>query len=323
MKCEQFKNLIRETPNLENLDQVQELASHLTTCQSCKSFLAYEKTLRKSFANIAEEAPPAQLAAKIFAIQTQNGPESAGLSEPGLFESFKIFFSGFPLKTAFASCMLGFLLAVLLLPQQQNTQNLQKPVELGRAQTESRPIAQELPKTSTESNKNENLVIAKTVMPDPQKPLPKSLAKDFSGAQASDEHIPGAISFSLAEDKSVRIESESDSQIQGPAPTLAASRKRAEILPSRENFIEDSFIKSEEKFVDPETNLTDKRCGELESLINNYELQIPPGFLNLTNLAAQGVIESTKLSYFSPPPGMNWYLQTIDGKVKITLKKEK
>lgn len=331
MNCEQFKNLIRETPDLDTLDHSQELALHLKSCQSCRSFFEYERTLRKSFSSIANEAPPAQLAARIFAIPSQSRPESAGEKEPGLFESLKIFFSGFPLKTAFASGIVGFLLAVALLPQQQHhVQNRQKPIELGQAQPEdrlefeskSRTTPQNLPEPDQTKGKAENLVIAKSMPSSAKKPAAKDQKRDFAGAQASDEYIPGAISFSLAEDKAVRLEPEAGSQPQTPTASLAANRKRAEVFPARESLMESSFSIKEEEAADRKISKEDQRCSELESLIASYELQIPTGFLNIRNLAAQGVIEGERLDYFSPPPGMNWYLEKKDGRLKITLKKE-
>lgn len=78
MNCKEYKNLISELQNPDEAGNDVALAAHLAGCKDCQKAHKLEEKLRQSFALIAEEAPPAALARKILAIQTENLVASTG-----------------------------------------------------------------------------------------------------------------------------------------------------------------------------------------------------------------------------------------------------
>ena len=85
----------------------------------------------------------------------------------------------------------------------------------------------------------------------------------------------------------------------------------------------DSFM-LESKFKELSDKVAvDKRIAELEEIIDNYDLELEAGPLDIKVLAIKGLIPAEKLDYFAPPPGMNWFLQIKENSRKVILKKEK
>ncbi|MFZ5952512.1 MAG: hypothetical protein ACOYXC_17560 [Candidatus Rifleibacteriota bacterium] len=328
MICEKFKEKIRETPDLEILEKDQEFSRHLEKCRDCCGYFAYERSLRQGFANMADELPPAQLAARIFAIPEEN-KVSAEADEPiGLIKILLQFFSGFPLKTAAVSCMIGFLAAIMLQNQTVKApENFQgkKEVITGRAASEPKGVLQPDPGS-------EPIQLAKVEAPPsptPEVSTRQSIPlKDKSIArEESSESIPGAISFSLAEDE---VKSQGAGQNadfaemkkSAPVPSMAISMNELESDADVAVQLPEEFSAKMDKEI-ARAAAEDPRSAELENLLKGYSDEIRPGFLQLRDLAARGIIESDRLSYFSPPPGMGWFVEVEGSEFQIVLKNEK
>ncbi|MEW6710713.1 MAG: hypothetical protein AB1403_12880 [Candidatus Riflebacteria bacterium] len=327
MKCEQFKENIREAPDLQILEKDQEFSRHLEGCRDCRSYFAYESSLRQGFARMADELPPAQLAARIFAIPEAN-KTSAKADEPiGLVKILLQFFSGFPFKTAAVSCMIGFLAAIMLQNQTRAPENHQvkKEAVIGRAASETKNSLQPLPGS-------ESIQLAKVESPPspapkvsmPQSFLPKEERK---AREASSESIPGAISFSLAEDdaKSCGTGQTADfvaMKKSAPAPSIARSMTELEAQSDLDMVSSEELPAEKDKAV-ARAAAKDPRSAELTTLLKGYSDEIKPGFLQLRDLAARGIIESDRLSYFSPPPGMGWFVEVEGSEFQVVLKNEK
>lgn len=337
MKCAQIKNLIGESPDLEKLEQDQEISAHLFECTACKNFLGYEKALRKGFATMADEAPPAQLAAKIFAIPEQNSAAAQNPEPSGLLQLFFNFFSDFPLKTALVSCLIGFSAALIL----QN-QNIRPPEASGLKIAGSPAVTAPAAFNTTDKivkndkqNEEERIVLAQSdaaIAPEIQISMSTEIEtkNETSGREnkITDEHIPGAISYSIAEEDSApkkqAIVASDLRAARAPAPPRPLAEKSKTAFSDKEaqeSFAADSLEQSEgfaKAITEP-----DPRCGELEKLLENYAIEVKPGFLDLKMLAARGIIETSKLSHYSPPAGMSWYVEIESGKNRVFLKNEK
>ncbi|GEM_PF-5853707 len=328
MKCEQFRENIREASDLQILEKDQEFSRHLEGCRDCRSYFTYERSLRQGFAVIADELPPAQLAARIFAIPEEN-KTSAKADEPiGLVKFLLRFFSGFPFKTAAVSCMIGFLAAIMMQNQTNTTpQNHQvkKEAVIGRVAREPESVLQPM-------SGSESIQLAKVESPPSpahkttmcQSFLPK---EEIKVREASSESIPGAISFSLAEDEAKSYGSGQTADFvamkkSAPAPSVARSMTEPEIRGDMEMVSSEALSAEKDKAV-ARAMVKDPRSAELENLLKGYYDEIQPGFLQLRDLAARGIIESDRLSYFAPPPGMGWFVEFEGSEFQIILKNEK
>jgi hypothetical protein len=314
MNCQDVKNSIREASDLSSLGLNQEISPHLENCKDCMAFLKYEKKLRSSFKKMSEEMPPAQLAERIFSL-----PDKAIQAKEEKSEDFwaKLtrLFQGFSLKTAVTFGLIGFFAAIIM----QRTGHIEQLKPETTTKTEMAQI---------QAKPDRNLVQKKRLRASiPQETESKSIIND------SDEQIPGAISFSIAQETREALPESKTMQMAKPAMSkrsLAAapamSRKdmiEAETAFSERFVAEPESIKSEKNADRENKQVRDPRCDELQTLINNYELRIEDGVLELENLAARGIIPTERLSYFMPPPGMNWFVENSISGPRIFLKREK
>jgi hypothetical protein len=317
MNCQDVKNSIREASDLNSLGLNQEISPHLENCKDCMAFLKYEKKLRSSFKRMSEEMPPAQLAERIFSV-----PEKEKLAKNEKSEGFWValahLFQGFSLKTAVTFGLIGFFAAIIM----QRAGHIEQLKPETTTKTEMAKI---------QAKPDRNLVQKKRLRASiPQKTESKSIINE------SDEQIPGAISFSIAQEAQETRETLTESKtMQMTKPAMSKRSLAAAPAMSRKDMIEaetafsDSFvaepesIKSEKNADRESRQARDPRCDELQTLINNYELRIEDGVLELENLAARGIIPTERLSYFMPPPGMNWFVENSISGPRIFLKREK
>lgn len=309
MKCEQVKQLIRETSDLNEACSDQKLLSHLHDCGNCQKFLDYEKSLRKGFEAMANEAPPAELAARIFSI-AENEKEAKNVARSEIFAQLQAFLQGFPLKTAFVSCLVGFFAAVLMLkvPEQK---------------------ARVGPSSDAASFGEQKMKVASSfTAPSKDSDSARLERKKEIGGQ-----IPGAYSFSISSENEAPAEktakaSRADFR-SAPSSLLGSGvsdRKRTMLAPESSLLAPSS--REDEAPVDDEAievrqKSQDGRCEELESLIASYQVEIEPGFIDLRDFVARGIIAAEDLGRFETPAGSSWFAEIQNGKVKIFLKNEK
>lgn len=322
MKCDELKNKILESHDLDELCQDHGVSAHLESCQLCRNSFKYEQTLRKGFDEIARQAPPAQLAAKIFAIPAQEKKSSQAEVQTDFMSFIRSFFAGFPLKTAFVSCMIGFFAAVML--QNHSEMRVTEPVtEVSKSNIDSNAPSPSLNKSK------DDLVVAqakRSKKAEAPAAFTSSEEKVNPSKERADEHIPGAISFSIAEGEETRTKGVARARREVAAKLALSPEIKQEkpVLALAESEFADSIssnFAADEADSGKATASRDPRALELETLLRN--LSPETGFLNLRELAARGVIESTRLEYFSPPPGMKWFVQFEEEKIRVILKKEK
>ena len=115
MNCKEFKDLVSEIADLNEISSNAELSAHLKGCEGCRRFLKYEEALRDSFAEIAEAPMPADIARRILATPRIAGTSEQSGNMPAWLKWLSGLISSFSFKVALASGITGFLFAVLLL----------------------------------------------------------------------------------------------------------------------------------------------------------------------------------------------------------------
>lgn len=338
--CQQLKEQILERSDLAEILAEQDVQQHLGRCRECAQRIEYEKSLRSGFAAIRGEAPPAQLAARILAIAKQPEPAS-GKNDESIWMTINRFFGEYSLKTAALSFFIGFLAAVVLLevPGKFKPGSEPKSQSLSRAEKKDSVLPTE---TAAETTNKEMLLARAGTAQAPELDSGNGFSREISelteneavqpqpaDASGNDEEIPGAVSFSLAEEKPKM----SAPAIPMPMTVSAPEKKSAGLaIQSSEGLksqISDDFSLSDEveSFdrveLKSEAMTIDPRCEELEKLIDTFASDLPSGFVKIRALAARGVIATSKMSHFSPPAGMAWFLEFDNGKAKISLKREK
>jgi hypothetical protein len=302
MNCKKIKNLIRECEDIERVRENPQIASHLSECSACRSFLDYEISLRSGFRELINEPLPKQLAEKILQIPAQQKAKP----ESGWFDNLAVFWHSFPIKTAFASCVVGFLAAIMLF-----SGNREEPGKIIRLKKARVPVVSPPNKSRkqksvklTESDLAESETVSPTVMlseaPQASEPL-------------LDERIPGAVSFSIAEEP----EQKSDLKDQ---IALISSSEGVESRALKKSVRADGFLpmKSEQR-EQPLQEALDPRIKELEKILSLYVESLETGPIQISDLQARGIIPAEKQGYFLPPPGMTWKIQVIEPELKIIL----
>lgn len=115
MNCKEFKDLVSETTDLNEISSNAELSAHLKSCEGCRVFLRYEESLRSGFAEIAEAPMPSDITRRILAIPKTAGSSSKPAEITGALTWLHGLVNSFSFKVALASGITGFLFAVLLL----------------------------------------------------------------------------------------------------------------------------------------------------------------------------------------------------------------
>lgn len=339
--CQKLKEQILERSDLAEILAEQDVQQHLGRCRECAQRIEYEKSLRSGFAAIRSEAPPAQLAARILAIAKQPEPVAAGKNDESIWMTISRFFGEYSLKTAALSFIIGFLAAVVLLevPGKFKPGTEPKSQSLSRAEKKESVLPTE---AAVETTNKEMLLARAGTAQAPELDSGNGFSREISeiteneavqpqpaDASSNDEEIPGAVSFSLAEEKPKM----SAPVIPVPMTVSAPAKKSADrAIQSSEGLksqISDDFSLSDEveSFdrveLKSEAMTIDPRCEELEKLIDTFASDLPSGFVKIRALAARGVIATSKISHFTPPAGMAWFLEFDNGKAKISLKREK
>ncbi len=310
MKCEEIRNLIIETDDLASFEKDRQVLSHVKDCQSCQLYMAYEKNLRAGFAHISAQKMPEQLAKKLASIHTSQPKQLSS----GFFGNITKLFSNFAYKTALVSCLIGFFAALLL--QNDNVTKNEIPTnaptmlrarkaepEMQQLQIAQAPRRQKIQQDASFAPETDN---ADEVFP----------AKEVAANEVivPTDEIPGAISFSIASDQTI---SSSRKHITlASAKPSAKSRQRA-MQPQA--LLKKAEISPESSFVPQE----DPRIAELEQLLNSHAINLKNGKLDLDDLFTRGLLPAEKRSYFSPPPGMDWYVQKQQQLLKVKLAPQK
>lgn len=320
MKCNEVKNIIRETSNLDCIHADKEIQAHLKTCSSCMNSFLYEEKLRSGFRQMVEQKPPAEVEAG-FMTALQQEIEQEKEQQVGWFASLSGLFAAFHFKTALASCLVGFFAAILL----QQTGHIQEGYSA--KQNSSSSVA----KTS-ELLKKQSPEIGLTESDDSMIALQKS----SKGIQKTDEVKRQRIQKMVlkesepilkmpenqfSENISTRMmaKKETPAKKSRAAPVTAMFRSSA---PSASAPEADSFAPEGQQQNLSEKAAPDPRIAELEKLIDNYALELEAGPFDIKSLAVKGIIPAEKLDYFDPPAGMTWFVQKKENHTKVILKKD-
>ncbi|GAB4277082.1 MAG: hypothetical protein Kow0029_19580 [Candidatus Rifleibacteriota bacterium] len=367
MKCNEIRDLLFETEELKSLELNEDFVVHLRACPQCRAKLAFEKKIRHGFTTIAQQEPPPQLAELILQIpdisKTENSnKKQINKEEKSLFAYWLRKISSLPVKTAFASALAGFLLAIVLIKSEPRITEtrLSMSKQADKAMCLKTSVETENPEISKQINRMPGKPdeLAEPQLPDlKEKATMPLISKEIVAEKAVEanpeesEQIPGAISFSIAAGDTIerRTNKEllkpetSDSAAQVGANAAGQRRKRQkfqlvkssrapEPMPAEQIescfALDDSFVESRPAVSKPliendSPKITiDSRCKELEKIIFAYSYEIEPGKLDLENLAARGLIPTDKLDYFAPPPGSAWFYEIDDGVGRVSLKKE-
>jgi hypothetical protein len=291
MKCEEIKNLIIETDDLAGLEKDRQVSSHVKDCKSCLNYFIYEKNLRAGFAHICTQPMPEQLTNRLAEIPASQPDQSSS----GFFANIAKLPGNFSYKTALVSCLIGFFAALLL----QNDKVTQSPTstpvmharkaepeiqQLQMAQAPKRKELQQDASLASEADKTDDFLPAK---------------EEIAAIVPADE-IPGAISFSIASEQTI---SSPEKQFTLASAKRSARGRQSErpqpmLLEQAEGAPESSFAPKE-----------DPRIAELEQLLNSHAISLENGRLDLDELFARGLLPAERRSHFSPPPGMDWFVQ--------------
>ena len=280
MKCKEFAEILYETKDLKELENHNKLLSHALICKECNNLLTFEKKLRGGFEIINNERPSQEIEAKILAI-----PEIFKEDDEEEVFSFKElindWISQFSFKTAFISCLVVFLMAILIYKSEtpQPTINLLQPEILTQKEKaeEKEPVSQE------------TLVL-------------------------NDEIIPGAISFKLTQEDISEEETMyafHDISLDDE-PTILRSAASTDSFHPQMRRAAAPMARSIET--------RDERADEIKQLLETINLEPAEGFLDLNSLAARGYIASDRLIDLRPPAGSGWYIEKTESGINIRLK---
>ncbi|MGM0600301.1 MAG: hypothetical protein ACQETH_10865, partial [Candidatus Rifleibacteriota bacterium] len=304
MKCNEIKNNIREALNLDCIKADKGVQTHLENCASCKNYFLYEEKLRKGFAEIADQQPPAELEARFMTALEKEEKKDAPVP---WFARLSAFFNTFHYKTAFISCFIGFFAAILL-QQTDHIQNTSrsKSVSLPAVSKSVAPQKIQSPEIKLSESDSSMIALKKN----------RQMVKKSDSLQREEQNVELKETEALikmpennyGENISTRMmaKKESGTKDRRAAPVTAMFRSRA---PSASAPEIDSFAPEGKQQDLSENVVPDQRIAELEKIIDNYNLELAAGPLNIKTLAVKGLIPAEKLDYFAPPAGMNWFVQ--------------
>ncbi len=341
MNCNECKILIRELHEPDEILGNSEGKAHLQNCSSCQSVLQFEKKLRQSFELMAEEQPPMALTQKILNIpneQLANKIQPAQ-AEPGLIAYMRQIFTAPMLKMALAASLTGFFAAIVLMRStyvQPDAVSVTDKIAVFK--TQEAPAVPEETKTSEAPTKMKELKLAGIGRDEIAQRASIADKDSLPDAAPSDDTIPGAVSFSLADEAEPMTRSELSAEAVAaesrPQLAMAKEAKRAmapamEKYESNESDLKKSSMSTTETagFSDsftaapPVVEKLDPRALEIADLLTNHDIDLPEGFIKIEELAMRGFIDAAQLQKFAPPAGNGWFLQIIDGKKSIRLKK--
>lgn len=342
MNCNECKILIRELHEPDEILGNSEVKAHLQNCSSCQSVLQFEKKLRQSFDIMAEEQPPLALTQKILSMQNEQLGRESQSSQPvqGLIAYIRQIFTAPMLKMALAASLTGFFAAIVFM-RSTDMQPDAVPVsdKIAVFKTQEAPVAPEETKASPEAPTKMKEFKLASIEREEDAPQTSIAGKDsLSNAQPSDDTIPGAVSFSLADEAEPSTSSEPSGEavVTESRPQLAMAResKRA-MAPAIEAYASNKGDGMKSSMQENETigfshdfaaapsvdEKLDPRALEIADLLTNHDIDLPEGFIKIEELAMRGFIDAAQLQKFAPPAGNGWFLQIIDGKKSIRLKK--
>lgn len=342
MNCNECKNLIRELHEPDEISGNSEGRAHLQNCSSCHSALQFEKKLRQSFVMMAEEQPPMALTQKILNMQNEQlaSERQQVPAEQGIIAYLRHIFTAPMLKMALAASLTGFFAAVLLMRSTRLQPDAAPTLDkVAMPQTQQAPAVPQVSKTPSEAPTKMKEFKLASIGKEEVAPQSGIADKDFRQNQAlSEDTIPGAVSFSLADE----AEPVSKGELSGNAadsesrPQLAMAResKRA-MAPSIKAYASEEAVLERSSMPTTETaglsdgfaaapsvvEKIDPRAQEIADLLTIHDIDLPEGFIKIEDLAMRGFIGAAQLQEFAPPAGSGWFLQIIDGKKSIRLKK--
>lgn len=309
MNCNEVKNLLFEACDLNEIMADNQLQAHINECSKCRAALKFEQKLREGFGSIAQQGPPADIAARILAISK---PEQCPAKNATWWQAIMESLTQISLKTAAISCLVGFIVAMFAFRQgapvvsQQDFARATEEINIEIATEAEAPPATE-PKVSKTATK------AKT----------EKVVELFEDA----EIIPGAeSSFSIHDETESLVSNHSNNE---NTFAMARSRAAAPSMPAKDSFKAESspqilFSKiAETSSEESVKKIADPRASELTKLLKEAGISLKPGPLDLSLLAMRGLISSEKLISLRPAPGSHWFVEDHDGVTKIILKNNK
>ncbi len=274
MDCNEVKNLILESKNLKSLKSNSQVSLHFQNCKSCQEKLLLETKIREGFQTIADQSPPPQLFERIMAIQKQEVIKPP--TEKSLLRQLTDLVNNFTVRVAFASALTGFCAAIIFnwnstgrykIPEQKTfsktTQDFSSPKTSPQKSKSIKTYADDSEVSFSnegliDSQKNKDFKIAlKNKKSAPMRAINK-LDSFKSESKPELEEIPGAVTFSLKEERSsapsAQMHVGNSRKIAGPEPETAMQDSSSEsdkmiiaLAPSESSFAESIETESSPK----------------------------------------------------------------------------
>ncbi len=348
MNCHELKTIMIEHADLESLAQDASVSTHLEQCSSCRAALKFEVRLRAGFVKMTEEALPADIARQIMAIQ-KNEMTSPWFTR--LIESIRNGIVSPQFRIAVFASLTGFFLGIFMMRSHDDIpsgKSLQKHREvLVEASSEpvfAAPATPATPAASERIRKKDIQIASSRVM---QESTDSVKAVDREMSAGSEDMIPGAVSFSLAEDAAMMQKDKDNDAAPATeerpqlamAPAMArgnaikptASRMKMDSMkkssfavPEKELFDaapEDTFAEQPSEQSSEQPAEIDGRGKELELLLLQHDIRVSQGFLNLEQLAVKGYLSMSQLKRLKPQTGCAWFVEIKNDEMTIFQKK--